>query len=64
MTDTASGVNTTGDQRREGGCEVDGCRAYAMVFVNGRRLLCWDHYAAEAQAAPDRSEPSQTQASP
>ncbi len=51
--------------RPAGGCEVDGCPDHGMVMVNGRRLLCWEHYAAEAAAAmPDRSAPKPSQAKP
>lgn len=35
-------VNNTGP-----GCEV--CGDYAMIFLNGQRLLCWGHYVAEMQ---------------
>jgi hypothetical protein len=32
-------------------CEI--CGAYAIIFLNGQRLLCWDHYR-DALAAVEK----------
>jgi hypothetical protein len=37
-------TETTADTGR---CER--CHEYAIIFLNGQTLLCWDHYCAEMQ---------------
>jgi hypothetical protein len=33
--------------KKEGSCER--CDEYGIIFLNGQRLLCWDHYCDETQ---------------
>lgn len=30
-------------------CEETGCSGYPMVYLNGQRLLCWEHYCRAVQ---------------
>jgi hypothetical protein len=37
-------------------CAREGCEQYAMICLNGREWLCWDHYCEtmRAEAASSR----------
>lgn len=42
------------EKMHDGLCEHEGCRETGLVFLNGQRLLCWDHYVEVCDAARDR----------
>ena len=35
-----------------GDCEISDCGESGVIFLNGQRLLCWEHYK-EAMGAPN-----------
>jgi hypothetical protein len=39
-------TKTAGDT----GARCEQCGNYPLIFLNGRRLLCWDHYVEEMAA--------------
>lgn len=43
----ASVLTSDGGAAAAGLCER--CNSVAIVWLNGRRLLCWDHYCEEMQ---------------
>lgn len=39
-------------QDRDSGAMCEVCGKYPLIFLNGQRLLCWDHYVQEMRKEP------------
>lgn len=41
-------------------CEVEGCENYGMIFLEGREILCWDHYVQRMKEIRDATSDRDT----